>query len=52
VLPSDADRFDTVVVNNTFHQLPPGDMVGPWQIDSPHGFFFVAKANRHAGHVK
>jgi uncharacterized protein YecE (DUF72 family) len=45
-------RFDTVEINNTFYQLPPGKTFEGWYDEAPAGFCFALKYSRYGSHLK
>jgi uncharacterized protein YecE (DUF72 family) len=47
-----ADRFPTVEINNTFHQLPSRGSLAAWRDAVPPGFVFSVKASRYITHTK
>ena len=52
MLPTYAETFRSVEVNNTFYQLPDAEIVDGWRQRSPEGFIFAVKANRYITHMK
>lgn len=47
-----AGAFDTVEINNTFHQLPTPRTFKAWRSQAPDGFIYAVKANRYLTHLK
>jgi len=47
-----AEHFDSVEVNNTFHQLPKQESVKKWYAQAPKNFIYTVKANRYITHIK
>lgn len=52
MLPTYAETFRTVEVNNTFYQLPDAETIDAWHRRSPEDFMFAVKANRYITHMK
>lgn len=52
MLPTYAETFHTVEINNTFYQLPDAETVVSWCQRSPQDFLFAVKANRYITHMK
>lgn len=45
-----AERLPTVEINNTFHRMPKGDVLGQWAAATPPAFRFAIKASRRITH--
>ena len=52
MLSFNARYFDTVELNNTFHQLPASATVDGWRNNSPSSFCFAVEASRFITHMK
>ena len=52
MLPTYAEAFRTVEVNNTFYQLPDSETIALWRQRAPDDFLFTVKANRYITHMK
>jgi uncharacterized protein YecE (DUF72 family) len=50
MLPSYAERFDTVELNNTFYRMPSPNAVAGWDRDTPAPFVFALKAPQRITH--
>lgn len=47
-----AQTFDTVEINNSFHNMPRPETMNSWRDQTPPGFTFAVKANRYITHLR